>query len=57
LCWQNPQTPAEIANGCTNATGVPLTVTLPCWDGGITATSNLPSDFPAPKNVSGWTCQ
>jgi hypothetical protein len=47
----------EIKNGCTSAQGVSLgTSTLPCWDGGVTGTSNLPTDFynsgflPGPSN-------
>jgi hypothetical protein len=55
MCWHNPTTTAQILNGCTNAQGVSLTVTLPCWDGGLNATSNLPNDFPPPN--SGWLCQ
>ncbi len=50
-CWVTPTydanaTNAQLINGCTAAQGVDLGVsTLPCWDGGVTASSNLPADF------------
>jgi len=59
-CWQNPATSDHILNGCTSAQGVDLGVSLlPCWDGGVTAptSSTIYDGFPAPKLVSGWTCQ
>jgi hypothetical protein len=65
-CWITPTRDpnamdSQIANGCTSAQGVPIaSVMLPCWDGGVTASSNLPTDFynsgflPGPNN--GITC-
>jgi hypothetical protein len=65
-CWVTPTydpnaTNAQLMNGCTSSQGVDLGVSsLPCWDGGVTATSSLPGDFvnsgfvPGPTN--GITC-
>jgi hypothetical protein len=61
-CWVTPTRDPnaqnfQLMNGCTSAQGVTLpSVTLPCWDGGVTGSSNLPTDFynsgflPGPNN-------